>query len=272
MYKLEIQNGKGEVVKTYQVEGIYVLDTVFDVNMITLNRATKAGETYTGTTADYITNNREKEASNIDLKSYTTELKETQMRLVYNDGISDREPKVLKPKQILTEDTGEINFDDISYAGKYFVYGYGELRGVFNRAGEAIREASEYSGCVVDSEQAYIWEQGNRSKQHFIEGKDDVIQNIAGQLKQRQAPVDILKELNGGRVLDLSGCKTEMILYLIDRDNPVIGMLDAERAVILVGYTEGSVVYIDADSNERRAAPINEMDQITSGSGNTYIG
>lgn len=272
MYKLEIQNGKGEVVKTYQVEGIYVLDTVFDVNMITLNRATKAGETYTGTTADYITNNREKEASNIDLKSYTTELKETQMRLVYNDGISDREPKVLKPKQILTEDTGEINFDDISYAGKYFVYGYGELRGVFNRAGEAIREASEYSGCVVDSEQAYIWEQGNRSKQHFIEGKDEVIQNIAGQLKQRQAPVDILKELNGGRVLDLSGCKTEMILYLIDRDNPVIGMLDAERAVILVGYTEGSVVYIDADSNERRAAPINEMDQITSGSGNTYIG
>ncbi len=49
-------------------------------------------------------------------------------------------------------------------------------------------------------------------------------------------------------------------------------MLDAQRAVILVGYTEGSVVYIDADSKERRAAPIGEMDQMTSGSGNTYIG
>lgn len=272
MYKIEIQNEKGETVKTYQAEGIYVLDTVFDVNMITLNRATKAGDTYTGTTADYITNNREKEASNIELKSYTTELKETQMRLDYNDGISDREPKVLKPKQILTENTGEINFDDISYAGKYFVYGYGEMQGIFERAGEAIQEASGYGGCVVDSEQSYIWEQGNRSRQHFIEGKEDAIQNIVERLRQRQAPVDILKELNGGRVLDLSGCNAEMILYLIDRDNPVIGMLDAERAIILVGYTEGSVVYIDADSNERRAAPINEIDQITSGSGNTYIG
>lgn len=272
MYKIEIQNGKEEIVKTYQVDGIYVLDTTFDVNMITLNRATKSGETYTSTTADYITNNREKEASNIDLKSYTTELKETQMRLVYNDGISDREPKVLKPKQILTEDTGDINFDDISYGGKFFVYGYGELQGVYDRAGEAIRAAEPYSGCVVDSNQSYVWEQGNRSKQHFIAGKDEVIQNIGERLRQRQAPVDILKELNDGRILDMSGCSVEMLLYLIDRDNPVIGMLDAERAVILVGYIEGSVVYIDADSGERRAAPIGEMDQMTSGSGNTYIG
>ena len=62
------------------------------------------------------------------------------------------------------------------------------------------------------------------------------------------------------------------MLYLIDKDKPVIGMLDAERAVILVGYTEGSVVYIDVDSRERRAVPIGEMDQMTSGSGNTYIG
>ena len=166
----------------------------------------------------------------------------------------------------------QINFDDISYTGKYFVYGYGELQGIYDRAGEAVREAASYSGCVVDSEQSYIWEQGNRSKQHFIEGKDEVIQNIIDKLQQRQAPVDILKELNGGKAHDLTGCTTELMLYLIDKDKPVIGMLDAERAVILVGYTEGSVVYIDVDSRERRAVPIGEMDQMTSGSGNTYIG
>ncbi len=272
MYKVEIQNGKGKTVKTYQVEGIYVLDTVFDVNMITLNRATKEGETYTGTTSDYITNNREKEASNIYLKTYATELKETQVRLVYNDGISDREPKVLKPKQILTEDTGEISFDDVSYAGRYFVYGYGKLQGIYDQAGEAIREADRYSGCVVDSDQAYIWEQGNRSRQHFVEGKDDMIRDIADRLKQRQAPVEIIKELNGGRALDLSGCTADMLLYLLDRDDPVIGMLNAQSAVILVGYTEGSVIYVNADSNERLSVPIGEMDQMTAGSGNTYIG
>ena len=272
MYKVEIQNGKGKTVKTYQVDGIYVLDTVFDVNMITLNRATKEGETYTSTTADYITNNGEKEVSNIYLKTYTTELKERQVRLVYNDGISDRDPKVLKPKQILTEDTGAINFDDISYAGKYFVYGYGKLQGIYDRAGEAIQEASRYSGCVVDSDQSYIWEQGNRSRQHFIQGKDDVIQNIADRLGQRQAPVEILKELNEGRVLDLSGCTAEMLLYLLDKDVPVIGMLDAQRAVILTGYTEGSIIYIEADSKNRLSVPIEEMDRMTAGSGNTYIG
>ena len=124
----------------------------------------------------------------------------------------------------------------------------------------------------MDSDQSYVWEQGNRSKQHYITGKEDVIQNIADRLRQGQAPVEILKELNGGKVLDLSGCTAEMLLYQINRDVPLIGMLDAQRAVILVGYTQGSVIYLDVDSMERRAAPMKDLDEMTSGSGNTYIG
>ena len=99
-----------------------------------------------------------------------------------------------------------------------------------------------------------------------------MIQDIADRLRQRQAPVEIVKELNGGRALDLSGCTADMLLYLLDRDVPVIGMRNAQSAVILVGYTEGSVIYVDADSNERLSVPIGEMDQMTAGSGNTYIG
>lgn len=271
MYKIKIQNSKGEMVKTYQIEGTYILNTVFEDNMITLNRAEKEGNAYTVISPDFITNNEEKEKSNIYLETYVTELKETQVRLTYEDGISDKEPKVLKPKQIVAEEPVIINFDSTVQENKYYVYGYGELQGICNRAGEAIVQADTYNGVVVDSSQAYIWERGNRDLQYTITDQDERIKTICSRLNQKEAPVDIMKDLNDGRYLDLTGCSTEELLYVINQGKPVIAMLSADRAVILVGYNEKNVIYIDPASGERSSVTYEKMDQMTVGSGNTYI-
>lgn len=272
MYKIEIQDKKSKIVKTYQTEGVYVLDVVFDETMITLNRAVKEGETYSGVASDYITNNSEKKEDNISAETYVTDLKETQVRLAYKDGISDKQPKLLKPKQILFEDPETINFDELDLGERYYVYGYGELQGVFEQAGEAVRKAGEYGGNVVDTAQTYIWEQGNRDRQHIVEGKDEALQSMTDRLRRGEAPVDIVKDQNGERCLNLTGCTAEELKYLLYRNNPVIGMLNAQSAVVLVGYTENSVVYIKVDSGERLTVPLEEMDRMTEGSGNTYIG
>lgn len=272
MYKIEIQNSKSEIVKTYQVDGTYVLEAAFEDNMITLSRVTKEGATYTGIASDYITNNEEKEKSNIYLESYVTDLKESQVRLTYNDGISDKEPKVLKPKQIVFENPVTVSFDDANRTQRYYVYGYGELQGICNKAGEAIQQANTYNGVVVDSSQSYIWERGNRDLRYEISGKDEAIQTISDRLKQNEAPVDIVKDLNGGRCLDLTGCTTEELLYVLNQDVPIIGMLNADSAVILIGYNDTNVAYIDVASGERLSVPYEQMDQMTEGSGNTYIG
>src|SRR5699024_2869237 len=116
----------------------------------------------------YITNNTEREESNIYLESYSTELKGTQMRLTYEDGISDKEPKVLKPKQILFENPKEISFESGEKTERYDVYGYGELQDSYESAGEAIRAANEINGVVVSEDQQYIWERGNRDLQYTI--------------------------------------------------------------------------------------------------------
>ena len=272
MYKVEIQNSKSEIVKTYQADGTYVLDAYLKDNMVTLNRAVKDGNTYTSTSQDYITNNTEKEKSNIYLESYATDLKETQVRLTFEDGISDKEPKVLRPKQIVMEDPVVVEFEDVTHADKYYVYGYGQLLDCCEKAGEAIRLADSYSGVVVDATQNYIWERGNRDLQYTIADKDDVIQRIADRLKQKEAPVDIMKSLNDDRYLDLTGCATEELLYIINQGSPVIGMLNAENSVILIGYTDTVVIYVDPETGERSSVTYEEMDQMTQGSGNTYIG
>lgn len=272
MYKVEIQNNKGEIKKTYQVDGIYVMDAEFEDNMITLSRVTKNGEVYNSVTPDSITNNEEKEESNIYLETYVTELKETQVRLTYDDGITDKSPKVLRPKQVLYENPKTVTFEDAGTTEKYAVYGYGKLRGSYEKAGAAIQKANEYNGVVVDSRQQYVWERGNRDLHYQIDGKDDVIQSIRDQLSQGVTPADIMGKVNNGKYLDLTGCTTEELLYLINQDRPIIAMLNTTESVILVGYNEKNVIYIDTASGSQASVPYEQMDQMTEGSGNTYIG
>lgn len=272
MYKVEIQSSKGEIMKTYQEEGIYVLEAAFSGNMITLSRAAKAGDTYTSVAPDYITNNEEKEESNIYTESYVTELKETQIRLTYNDGISDKEPKLLKPKQVLYESPATVTFDDLEIADHYYVYGYGELQGIYERAGEAIQAADGYNGVVVSSEQAYIWERGNRDLAYTIGGKDALFQSIRERLNQNETPIEILESLGEGEILDFTGCTVEQLLYVINQGMPVIAMLNAQQSVLLIGYDTAYVVYIDVQSGERLGVPYETMDQMTRGSGGIYLG
>lgn len=175
------------MIKTYQTDGIYILNAAFDEDMITLERASKDGDTYTATAPDYITNNEQKTKSNITLETYATDLKQTQVRLTYNDGISDKEPKVLKPKQILFETPQTITFSDKDAPEKYYVYGHGEIQGVYTKAGDAIKKANDYNGVVVDSSQDYVWERGNRNLQYSITEKDDVLNTIKDRLKTRRS-------------------------------------------------------------------------------------
>ena len=121
MYKVEIQNSKGKTVKTYEQKEIYILGAKMEKNRVILERAVRDGSIYTATAEEYISNNEEQKESNIYLDSYVTELKKKQMRLTYEDGISDKEPKVLKPKQVMFENPTTITFDYDKKEKQYYV-------------------------------------------------------------------------------------------------------------------------------------------------------
>lgn len=272
LYKIEIVNGKNEVIKTYEQPGVFVINTTFDGNMITLQRIVREGETYTGINDDYITSNEELEESNIYVDTYVTELKETQVRIIYADGISDKEPKLLKPKQVLPGNSAAVTFDTVDTAEKYYVYGIGSLRGVYDRAGEAVRAADAYNGVVVDSKQRYVWERGNRNLKYTISDQDELIESIRTQLSSGKSPVEVMDAVTDGGSRDLAGCTVEQLLYVIGQGRPVVGIIDAQTSVILIGYGESTVTYVDVASGERVTVSQEEMDNMTQGSGHAYIG
>ena len=294
MYKLQIINQKQEIVKTYEVADVYLLDGYINDNMLQLNRVAKNGNIYMAITPDYITNNEEQAESNIKLESYTEDTRQKVMRLTYEDGIKDSNAKLLKPKQVLFDKSMTIRFDESTMDGKYYVYALGELQGVYERASYAVIKANEVNGVAVSSRQAYVWERGNwpsvyeveNMTEFQMEGGETAMAACLQQMLQKEGKTaDVVKELNagkspetilstyiGGEGLDLTGCTTEEILYTISRETPVIAMFENGHTVLVIGYNKTNIAYLDPADGKRYSVTFAEMESKVGASGNTFIG
>lgn len=294
MYKLQIINQKQEIVKTYEVADVYLLDGYINDNMLQLNRVVKNGNIYMAITPDYITNNEEQAESNIKLESYTEDTRQKVMRLTYEDGIKDSNAKLLKPKQVLFDKSMTIRFDESTMDGKYYVYALGELQGVYERASYAVIKANEVNGVAVSSRQAYVWERGNWPSVYEVEnmtefqmeeGETAMAACLQQMLQKEGKTADVVKELNagkspetilstyiGGEGLDLTGCTTEEILYTISRETPVIAMFENGHTVLAIGYNKTNIAYLDPADGKRYSVTFAEMESKVGASGNTFIG
>ncbi len=294
MYKVDIVSLNGENVESYEVADIYILDGYIEENMLTLTRATRNGNVYTGTSDDYITNNEAAQESNITLESYTDSTRGRVMRLRIADGVSDTTPRLLQPRMVLRDTSTTVEFDDTELEGRYYVYALGELQGVYDHAGVAVQRADALEGVAVTSRQAYLFERGNLPTVYEVENTEAFSAaegestlaaclnyiltwegkqaDVAEELANGTSPEDILTTHTGGEGLDLSGCSVEDILYTISRETPVIAMLSDSHAVLLIGYNQTNVAYLDPADGQRYSVSKTELESMVNASGNTFIG
>ncbi len=281
MYKLEIQNEKEELKKTYQQEGTYVRKAVFSENMITLERVKNSGNYYVADSSDYITNNAEKKESNIQLTSYQTELKETQWRLTYENGISDKDPKFLNPKQVLYENpvvmevgkqTEASKKEDVTPTDRYFVYGKGKLQGIFEQAGEAVLAAEKEKGLAVDSYQQVLWADGSYEAGYQVFGREADEAALVEKLQEGELPLQAAKALKGGREMDLSGCSLEQLLYLVGQNRLILAVLGEKETILMTGYGSGQIFYTDGKTGEEKTMTFEDFRQSANAMGNVSIG
>lgn len=273
MYKIEIQNTKGETELTYEKNGKYIIASAIEDNMITVSLAKKKkGFVYAETEKDYITNNVSVDNGKIYPESYVTELKERQRRITFADGIEDTKPKVVIANQQMTDKTITFALEQKSSEETYTVYAYGERYGRYHILGEAVQEAKQHTGVVVDKDQKVIWEMSNRDLNYVISSDNEKVSTILRNLDAGMLPVDAAAELTNAVSVDLSGCQTEDLLYIINQDIPVIAMTSPKKAIVLYGYNEISVYYMTPGDEERHSVSYEKMDEMTEKSGHTYIG
>lgn len=294
MHKIEILNQKASVVKTYEMEQVFITDAYIEDNMMTLERASKKGEKYSLLEEDYITNNEEKPESNICLKTYSDEWKGYQVKLIYEDGISDTKPKVLSPKLVLKEQPLTLNFDDAGMQEKYYVYAKGQIRGAYDKESQAIHHAKDLKGVAVSYKQGYLFEQGNQATIYEVDYMDafkkmegqtstqaclekmflaeEIQVDIVAEMEAGLSPKEILTKYMSGEGLDLTGCEVEDVLYLINQETPVAAVLGSDHTVLIFGYTSEKIVYLDPTDGARKSASWSEMNKMLKNAGNVLFG
>lgn len=294
MYKVEIMTQEQKVVKEYMIDGIYIQSVDIAENVIELQRVTKSGTNYVATTADYITSNAEVKKSNISFTSYTENVRKKVWRILFESGVSDKEAKVLKPKFVLQEKIPGIQIDEEKMQGKFYVYAFGKMQGVYEQAGAAIQHANALKGVVVSSKQAYVWERGNWPTADEVEGisaftaaegqstveacmtkileKEGTSADVRQELTNGKTLVQILSEYSGGEGMDLTGCSMEELQYTISKETPVIAMIGDNNAILLTGYNRTNIAYIDPVSGVKKSVTKETMTNMTSPYGNVFIG
>lgn len=296
MYKVIIQDELGEVIHTYEHDNIYIVGSEMEENQISLMRVSKDenGE-YTEITNDQIMSTEVADVGNNFVETVTTETYEKILQIVVKSSIDSKSLQVLTPKEVLFEGGRELAFNREEETGEfYYVYGKGEIAGIYMNPGSAVNLANSISGVVVNEKGAYVWQKGNRSTKNQImaitgtqitEEKDSlaicldtmlkfegVMRNTEYQLNQGETVIEILENgLPEARILDLTGCSLDAILYYVNKDIPVLATLNDGNAVLIIGFNELNIVVMDPLTGTVYKKGMNDSKAWLEENGNCFI-
>ena len=84
--------------------------------------------------------------------------------------------------------------------------------------------------------------------------------------------IKILEEsLEDAQVLDLTGCTLDSVLYYVNRDIPVLAMMQDGSAVLVVGFNEKNTVVMNPETGTVYKVGMNDSTEWFEQNGNRFI-
>ncbi|NLG02658.1 MAG: hypothetical protein GX567_02290 [Clostridia bacterium] len=296
MYTIRIEDKSGEILKEYKQNEIYVTKIEINQNVIDLYRIEKNPETgnYTMIDNDQIMNNVIEMTGKNYLKEVVTKERETTLQVTLLHDTQYKMSKLLTPKEMLYEGDRILHLErEKEILASYYVYAKGKLIDVFSAPSDAVNEAALQAGTVVNDNGSYIWESGSRAARKQISGIDEelateeissyeiclkemlhtkgVVVEVDALLRRQLTPMEILRENMPAKVLDLTGCPLNAVLYYINQGIPVMVPLGDGECVMIVGYDEKNVILYRPNEGTIKKMGNNDATNMFSEYGNKYI-
>ena len=263
-----ILNEDGEVVKEYGETGVYVTGAEMTDRMITMSRVRKSGSTWEEISEDHIIDNTGEEQG-IGITTQTSERKQTEMVLLVGNNYEKKTPQVVRSRMVVPTKEKCVEIPEKEHTKeRYYVYAKGTLNNVYEHANTAIISANELLGVVVDQDQQYIWERGNRETIAEI-SMDDIPQCVL----EGNMDVDYLQQqLPDKWVLDLTGCDIDSVLYFISQGNAVLAETP-DGVQVLMGYDQWNNIrfYKPGDEESQLVSDL-DYPQWFEECGNVFVG
>lgn len=290
-----IRDERGNILKTYSREGVYVTDVSVEDNLVTLMRVVRQEDgNYAATADDQIVNNLVEDSGYNSSEVVATQTYEKIVQLVLKNGLETNKPKNTKPLQVLFEGSRELAIEVENPVSRYYVYGRYGIDGTFTHEAEAINLAYSISGTVVNQNGDYIWKRTTRSTRNQImaitgrqrsEGNSDLavcletILEFCGSIKNVQPMLDrgrtvrqILEEnISDAMVLDLRGVSLDATLYYVNQDIPVLALLEDGSAMLVIGFNELNVVVMNPETGTVYKVGMNDATNLFRENGNMFV-
>lgn len=295
MYKICICNSEGELLKEYSQPDIYVTGCVVEDNQIVLERLqkTEKGE-YRQIDRDHIMNNIEKKAGKNVVAAADIDIYERYVQIQTRKNIDTKSIKILTPKEVVFEGGRTLFLEGERELERYYVYGPYVVDGIFLSPAGAVNRAYELSGVVVNENGERIWIKGNRVVRNQImaikeasvtEEKNSlavcldtifrfegVVRNSEYLLAQGQTVLEVLQDnLEDAKILDMTGCSLDAMLYYVNRDIPVLALLKNGEAVLVTGFNEYNVVIMEPSTGKLYKKGMNDSREWFAENGNCFI-
>ena len=296
MYLVRIANESSGVLMEYRQENVYVLSGTVEGNQIILKRLQKTEDgTFTEIADDQIMNAESAQESKNTIEVAAVDKYEKLTQIALKSKIDVSTLLHLTPKEVLFEGGRNISLPEVSVPlDRYYVYGKYGIETVCTNEGRAVKLADGISGTVTAQDGSYIWQKGNRSLRNQImaiqgesisEGRDSlavcldtilayegVVRNSQYMLRRGDSVLDILKEsLEDARVLDLTGCTLDAVLYYVNRDIPVLAMMQDGTAVLIVKKKKKNTVVMNPEIGNVYKVGMNDSTEWFEQNGNHFI-
>ena len=296
MYVIRIENETVGVLKEYKQENIYVVSGQVQGNQIILERVVKQeDDSFVETVEDQIMNSESESQTQNTIEIVAVDKYEKLAQISLKNKIETDSLMHLTPKEVLFEGGRSITLSDSSEkTEKYYVYGKFGFETVSTEAGGAVKLADSISGIVVAEDGSYIWKKGNRSLRNqimAIQGDqmseernslavcldtilayEGIVRNSEYMLRRGDSVLTILKEsLEDKQILDLTGCTLDSVLYYVNKDIPVLAMMEDGSAVLIIGFNEKNTVIMNPETGTVYKVGMNDSTAWFEQNGNRFI-
>lgn len=291
---IDVSSGKFEELKNYEKPGYFVSGIEIEDYTMYLNRIQYNGTAYVEADQDMIMNREGDSGKLVSLESVYSDVKETQLQLALTGEVSEKTPKLLTPKETILEEERVVALTDENHTERYYVYVKGDVILTTDNVTEAVVKANEKMGVVIGDDLRYVWKRSRKASVAPFsditvgaedQNADSIVQcmnamlekeginiNVGALIAEGETPKDILKNtMKDVKVLDLSGCSVDEILYYVSCQSPVFAMTGAKSAVLVIGYDSNNISVFDPELGTVYRHSIAEADEMFANAGNVFF-
>ncbi|MCR4693736.1 MAG: hypothetical protein K5773_00235 [Pseudobutyrivibrio sp.] len=301
MHALTISDVTGEKdreLMTYSKPGYFVTDIKLEGYTIYLNRIQIGPDgIITEASEDTIKNSAGEQNKAVPITTQIDAIK--QQVVLLNMAEFEEGEKLGKVKYdvtglVLADGSRSISVSPSATSTQYFVYVGNTVTLATDNLLEAITEADENMGIVLDNEPSYIWKRGRKSyvasATNMAVGSNDSEASgtaralsamlvhegenvqVHSLIESGETPISILsRTLKNYNILDLTGATLTETLYYVNLGNPVYAYTGEDTAVLIVGYDSSTVTIFDPLTLKNSKMSINEATTYFETFGNVFV-